>query len=348
MKIQRNIFSALAAVLLPAACGPLASVRELAEADLTPPTLLEVTAPAAGRLELGFDEPCTLDAKELRCEPPLELEPLADDSGSPPAPDTRVLLRTGEQHPGREYLLEAAAEDARGNRLTFLARFHGFNPRVPGLLLNEVTPRGSGSHPDLLELLVTADGDMGGLTLYQGTPHSWQDRLVFPSFPVSAGDFILVHFKPEGLPEELDETESRNVSGGLDACETAFDHWIREGSGGLSGNNGVLSLYARPGGPLLDGLLYSDRTSASDETWRGFGTAATLERAEELVRDGGWRIAGERVQPEDAVSPEGSSGTRSIGRSSAPVDTDGREDWHVVPTRGATFGAVNCDEVYTP
>ncbi len=339
MKIRRTFFT-LAAGLLYAACGPLEMLRELPEADVTPPALVEACAPDAGRILLSFDEECSLRPESIRCEPPLALTAAG-------GPGRQVLLSTGEQEPGGEYLLEAVAEDARGNSLSFLARVYGFNPRVPTLRINEFTPRGSERHPDLVELRVLAAGNMGGVTLYQGTPRNWEDRLVFPAFPVAEGDFLLVHFKPEGVPQEIDETGARDVSGGLDASDQAFDFWVREADG-LSSNNGVLSLCERPGGRILDGVLYSDRTSQSDETYRGFGTTAALERAEELAREGGWRITGEKVRPEDGVSPVGSSGTRSLCRSSDSADTDGREDWHIVPTRGATFGAPNSDEVYCP
>ena len=93
-------------------------------------------------------------------------------------------------------------------------------------------------------------------------------------------------------------------------------------------------------------MLYSNRTSQSDEGYRGFGSAEMETRAEEIVSAGGWKAAGPRVTPEDAVSPEGSTGTRSLCRSSVSMDTDQAEDWHIVPTRKATFGAENCDEVY--
>ena len=150
----------------------------------------------------------------------------------------------------------------------------------------------------------------------------------------------------------------------------AYDFWIPEGAG-ISGNNGVISCYDRPGGQILDGVPYSNRNSDSDEQYGGFGTRDSWERAQELVADGGWLIAGERVRPEDAVNPEGSTGTRSICRSAgaageagsgdtgsgdpdtvgtdtAAVDTDTAADWHVVPTRGFTFGEENSDEIYVP
>jgi hypothetical protein len=116
-------------------------------------------------------------------------------------------------------------------------------------------------------------------------------------------------------------------------------------------------------------VLYSNRTSDSDEKYGGFGTLDSWERAQELVADGGWIISGQQVRPEDAVSPEGSTGTRSLCRSGAsadsavsadsssadtaglttlPVDTDSAADWHIVPTLGFTFGEENSDEIYMP
>jgi hypothetical protein len=113
----------------------------------------------------------------------------------------------------------------------------------------------------------------------------------------------------------------------------------------------VISLYDRPGGAILDGVLYSNRTSDSDEKYGGFGTLDAWERARELAADCGWLISGDRVRPEDAVSPEGSTGTRSICRGSGvadSTDTDTAADWHIVPTLGFTFGEENSDEIYVP
>ena len=198
--------------------------------------------------------------------------------------------------PGLEYALEGEASDASGNTAAFLASFYGFNPNVPRLVINELITQGTTDHPDMLEIKVLSNGDMGGVTLYQGTPGSFDDRLVFPSFPVRQGEFIVVHFKPSGDGTEINETSDTASSGGVDACATAYDFWVAGGRG-ISGNNGVLSVYQRPGGNLVDGVLYSNRNSTSDEKYLGFGSAAMLARAEEVVRDGGWRISGEARQP---------------------------------------------------
>jgi hypothetical protein len=329
----------LSCLLVCASCGPVPDPRAVV-VDLRPPGILAVRTIGPREISLEFDEEARVAAAKVRISPGLAVAEVS-------APAARVLVRAEAQTPGRRYILEAEAEDARGNSCSFMADFYGFNPRVPRLLLNEFTPRGSGSHPDLAELKVLSDGDMGGLVLYEGTPGSFDDRLVFPSFEVRGGDFIIVHFKPSGDPSEVDETSDKAVSGGFDASETAFDFWAPGGQG-LGGNNGVLAVYERPGGALIDGVLYSNRTSQSDERYRGFGSEDMGVRAEELVRDGGWKIAAERVTPEDAFNPEGTTGTRSICRSSGSADTDCNRDWHIVPTRGASFGADNCDDVYVP
>ena len=322
-----------------AACGQV-SDRRPADADLRPPQLQAVLSTGPSQLSVQFDEEASLVPDKTSISPPLAVTEIT-------GPGRQIEIRGQTQSPGRLYTLEAEAEDAKGNRASFMADFYGYNGRVPGLLINEFTPQGSGNHPDLVELKALTAGNLGGMVLYQGTPASFDNRIVFPPLEVAEGAFVLVHWKPTGDPAEVNETQDMTASKGFDASDGAWDLWVADGKG-LSGNNGVLSLHDRPGGKCLDGVLYSNRTSQSDESYRGFGSAETLARAEELVQAGGWKPAGARVSPEDAVNPDGSTGTRSICRLSHPVDTNSSEDWHIVPTRKASFGAENSDEVYTP
>ena len=261
---------AAAWTLLLAACGPLADLREKLEPDLNPPALLGFKV-RQEQLELSFDEAPICALEDVHLPPPLELAGLNIE-------DARVLLSLAGQVPGQRYTVELTVADTRGNSLSLAVELYGYNPRCPRLLINEFTPRGSSTHPDLIELKVLVPGDMAGLTLHQGTPSSWDARLVFPAFAVQRGEFILVHCKPQGIPEELDETASKEQSGGLDASPGAYDFWLR-GASGMNGNNGVVSLFDRPGGLILDGVLYSNRSSSSDSQYRGFGSAESLERA---------------------------------------------------------------------
>ncbi len=336
MFVKRMFF--MLTTLLSASCGPLADFKEMIEPDVTPPALIAVRTLNEREIELSFSEKSACEPSEIHLEPELEILEITETGN-------KLILTVPTFTPGQKYTLTATVRDELGNSLSFMAVVYGYNPDTPLLVLNEFTTRGSTTHPDMVELKLLSDGNMGGITLYQGTPNNWQDRLIFPPFRVKTGDFILVHFKPSGIPEEIDETEAMDASGGLDASDQAYDFWIAEGKG-ISGNNGVLSVYDRPGGAIIDGVLYSNRTSDSDQLYRGFGMRKTLERAEELVLDGGWLISEDLVRPEDGVNPEDSTATRSICRDSISTDTDKRVDWHIVPTRGSTFGSDNSDEIY--
>ena len=332
-------FAVLCLALCAVSCSPVPDSRTR-DVDLLPPQVQSVQSLGPDEISITFDEDAGLCAEKTRIDPPLAV---ADVTGA----STHVILRGETQAPGRLYSLEAEARDAHGNSASFAAQFYGFNGRVPRLLINELTPRGSGNHPDLVELKVLSAGNMGGVVLFLGTPGSYDARIVFPPFDVEAGSFIVVHLKPTGGAEEVDETRNTTASKGFDASDAAFDFWLRD-SRGLGGNNGVLSLCDRPGGACLDGVLYSNRTIQSDERYGGFGSEEMRTRAEELVKLGAWKPSGARVTPEDGVNPEGSTGTRSLCRSSASRDNDRPEDWHVVPTRAATFGTDNSDEVFQP
>jgi len=320
-------------------CGPLPDSRPQ-EVDLLPPQVQSVRADGPEEIAVTFDEEAVLCEGKTRISPPLAVE---EEKGA----GTSVMIRSERQAPGRRYVLEAEARDGHGNTASFAAEFYGYNSRVPPLLINEFTPRGSGSHPDAVELKAFGAGNIGGVVLCLGSPGSYDARLVFPPLEVAVGSFIVVHLKPTGDPSEIDETVDPASSGGADASRWAWDFWMRDAPG-LPGNNGVLSLCDRPGGACLDAVLWSNRTAESDEQYGGFGSVQMRARAEELVSRGAWMPAGARVSPEDGVNPEGSTGTRSICRSSASADAAGPDDWHVVPTRKASFGSENSDEVYVP
>ena len=329
-----------AASLLTAAfsCGPLTGPGTKPPADLSPPLFTRITVKDAVTVEVQFDEEIIIGSESLIIRPELPIREINTAANI-------FRLSVEPQEPGREYDLEMVVEDLQHNSTNYLVSFYGFNPRVPAVIINEFITNGSSTHPDMVELKILSDGNLGGVVLYQGTPANYEDRLIFPVMELESGDFILVHFKPQNIPDEINETADCTVSGGLDAAETAYDFWVTGGTG-ISGNNGVLALYTNPAGVIMDGVLYSNRTSASDEKYRGFGSTKVMERALELAAAGGWVFSGEAVAPEDAVNPEGSTSTRSICRQAAGTDTNSREDWHIVPSRMSTFGKDNVDDVF--
>ena len=332
----------ISCLILPAlllGCGPFPDLRGIITGDITPPILLGADSQSARSAIIRFNEPVAPVEGSTTLEPTIQ--PLALSCTD----STVTLTFSHDLTPGVPYFIESTVEDKAGNRTKFITRFFGYNPRIPEVVINEFITQGSGSHPDIVELLVLEDGNLSGMCVTEGTAHHWSDRCILPATEVSSGDYVLVHFKPEGLPAEQNETSNPAASGGKDASPTAWDFWV-PGGNGLSGNNGVLSVYDKPEGRLLDGVLYSNRTSISDTKYRGFGSRDMMEKADELFSQGGWTASGEMIAPEDGVNPEESTSTRSICRSSSSIDTDSAADWHIVPTRGSTFGETNSDEVY--
>jgi hypothetical protein len=296
---------------------------------------------SAHKLAVFFDKSCSLIQETVLITPQLALSDT--DHG-----EKEITFTFSQpQTVGKEYMLEASVEDKHGNSMSFITRFYGFNPSIPTLCINEFITQGSKNHPDMVELYLLSDGNMAGITIFEGTQEDWDHMFVFPGMEVHEGDYILVHFKPEGIEEEKNEVSRKDISGGKDASDSAYDLWI-EGGSGLSGNNGVITVYNSPKGALLDGVLYSNRTSESDENYRGFGTKKVMLRADYLAETEGWHVEGEQIAPEDAINPEDSTSTRSMCRDSSSTDTDSAEDWHIVPTSTSTFGLENSDAVYMP
>ncbi len=332
----------LALSLIPLnACGPLVDGAALLDEDIYPPVFYDALSASPTSVQIRLSEQGHLEEASLSVAPALSLKEVEDGK------ETITLHFEEEMEPGRSYALSARIADTAGNTLTFITELYGFNPRVPELLLNEITTQGSSSNPDKVELLVLTAGNTAGVTLFEGTRDYWTHKKILPPVEVRPGDYIVVHCKPEGRPDEVDETEDPFSCNAEEAVDGAWDFWIAGGSG-LSGNNGVISIYSSARGTPIDGFLYSNRTSSSDERYRGFGSNRALERADQLAAQEEWQIAGRAAAPEDAVNPEDSTATRSMCRSPGAEDTDTAADWHIVPTRGSSFGTVNTTEVYQP
>lgn len=322
-------------------CAPLPPIPFVTDADVEPPVITSLSLAGPLELQVSFDEPVDLVSGPLASRDVKIADTRAAQNGSLAFIFERPPCPQGEHH------VEAQVADAAGNHLRFVAHFHGLNALLPAMIINEFTTQGSGNHPDLVEIRILSDGNLAGACLFEGTPENWDQRFVFPSVDVVAGDYVVVHFKPDGTAEEVDELTAPDASGGKDASPEAWDFWL-EGGTGLSGNNGVISLCENPLGGYLDAVLYSNRTSDSDERYRGFGRRDVMERADALSAAGAWRAAGDTIAPEDAINPDPSTSTRSMARSSSGRDTDTASDWHITPTRGITPGETNTDEVYVP
>ncbi|MCF6334840.1 MAG: hypothetical protein L3J12_03775 [Spirochaetales bacterium] len=320
-------------------CVPLEDYRKIIEKDIQPPAFISMGTEDSKTLILQFSEDISV------LENHILIEPLAEILSVTTQQNILKITFKNPMEPGKLFKIEITVEDLSGNSLGILSDFYGFNSNLPGIIINEFTTQGSSTNPDKVELRVLSPGNTAGLSLFEGIDTNWAQRKIIPPIEVEEGDYLVIHFKPSGTAEEVDETILKTSSGGLNVTPEAWDLWV-EGGTGLSGNNGTITLFTNPGGTLIDGVLYSNRTSVSDEKYRGFGSLSVMIRADRLSELRGWISTGDFIAPEDAIDPEDSTATRSMCRSLLFTDTDSSPDWHIVPTSGSSFGSNNSDEEY--
>ena len=322
-----------------AGCSAVPELPNIMGGDWTAPILTGVVARSTAVVALEFDKTVTLKRAFITPERQVVSSEWDDD-------ELRLYM-DAPLKPGSEYWIDAIVEDASGNMSSIVVSVYGLNEELPRILINEFVCKGSSTRPDWVELRVLEAGNLGGMTLYEGSPGTWDSRFVFPDVSVETDDYIIVHFKPEGIPDEINETTRRDESGGRDSHPEAWDFWV-EGGDGIANSTGALSLTTYPGGPIVDAVLYSTRRYDPDSPLRGFGLASQLRMFEEIVEAGAWKIAGTTVIPEDGINPDKSTATRSINRGSDARDTDTALDWHIGPTRSASPGYANTAEVHQP
>ena len=179
------------ALLICLGCEPVGHALE-EEVDLLPPVFQGIAATGPNTVAVHFDEPVTVAADAVRIEPPLTVREVGAGSGAGAGAgdsdgEPVVVVVTTEQPfaAGKRYTLHTTAHDERGNSTTFVAGFWGFNPRPPALVINEFTPQGNKRRRDAIELYVTAGGNLGGVTLYDGVAGDYRDHVVLPVVEVA-------------------------------------------------------------------------------------------------------------------------------------------------------------------
>jgi len=310
------------AISLVVGCGGAPQWPQMYNGDWDPMVLERVAVTAAHRVSFAFNKPVFIN--EARFDPPVTLAESYWEEGILHLV-TEELLEAGE-----EYWLDAIIRDDAGNLASMLVNFYGLNENMPELLINEFVARGSGNNPDFVELRMMSSGNLGGITVYNGSPSQWTSRVVLPTEEVAAGDLIVIHFR-EGR---------REIPGVLNIH-------VPDGTG-LPTTSGGITVTAFPDGPLLNAVLWSDRTYDPASDRRGFGTAAQLRIFEEVVALGGWSVRGDYVVPDDGIDPDGHTATRSINRYNDGRNTDSPADWYIVATSEASPGQQNSVILHKP
>ncbi|WP_144082882.1 hypothetical protein [Salinispira pacifica] len=317
--------------------------------DLQPPVYTGLEQPGRGSLILKFNEHIKFDSDDFAACGGFEI------SGIEQADQTSLLLAlNGDDLPGEELTLEGRVRDDTGNELWFLLPFYSVNINPAQLILSEFITEHSSSRYEKAEIVVLREGNLGGITVYNGAAGDHKSCLRFQDQEVEQGEYLIVHFRSDGLAGETDEYgEDRILAGNSATAPNAIadvrDFWT-EGDQGLSDTNGALSIYASPapGAEILDAVLYSNRSYEEGQDYGSFGTSYTQRVMNELAGAGAWVYSGDQIIPEDCLRSEDSTSTRSICRDLEFNDTNGKNDWHIVPTSCSSFGHENCQDVYEP
>jgi hypothetical protein len=329
--------------LLSSACVPEPVADLFAAGDLRPPAVSTWGPTGSLELTVRFDEAIAKVMPGCAASPgPAVVSARVSDDGL-----GMVVELDAAQVPGAAYAVSAVVADAAGNLSSFVLPYWGYNPNPPQLLINELLTEGTATHPDALEFFVVTGGECAGLSFFVGLAGDNDLRFVFPVLEVEAGDFIILHLKPQGLETEINESADMAASGGLDASADAWDLWYAVGDGSLSGANGALCICTSPNGAIIDAVVYSERTLDSDSKYGGFGSTTLQRRVLAMVEAGAWD-AGDPPDPARCAPSGASTSTRTICRSSGSDDTNSGTDWHIVPTKGATLGHPNLDTVHEP
>lgn len=235
--------------------------------DVRPPVLVAVNQVDSGLLELDFNEDVAMVADSFVFQPKgVQMNPAVEGNRIQVAFSPRL-------DPGTACTLSGEAEDRAGNRLKFLISFAGYNEHPAKLRLNEVQPGKNSSvsnpHRDYIEFFVLENGNLGGVTVeWASSVKSY--RYQFPAADVRAGECVVLHCAPEGIPAERDETgPDCGLSGGIDASLSGRDFWTS--AGGLPDSTGVIAVRTREKDPVCDGLFYADTDKAGALESKAFG-----------------------------------------------------------------------------
>lgn len=326
-------------------CDPMGEIRKMDLGDITPPILNSHVVQDLGIVTLEFDEEVSLQAGSLRlnsCDEQIGVHPLAADESF----SRQICLQIdGQSLPGKQYSLELVVEDKHQNSLSIVMPFYGPNPQAAQLLINEILTSISSKNRDTLELWAQRGGNIGGITIFWGLPGDFDYAWSLPALEIQAGDYLLIHCKPENLPEEIMELSDILASGGKNSSPLARDFWLFDAPG-LPDSSGIISLADNPLGKIRDAVFYSDKITISGKDYRSFGTKKLLDRAEILQGSNVWKVSGELIMVEDAAQTGSLTATRSINRRADHGDTDSAADWHVVPSGQTSLGSANNDEIY--
>ena len=295
--------------------------------DFASPVLLETRIQSTQTIDFVFSEALSKFSAELKEKKTGEV---LDSRFVMREEDGRFMvslqLEEGTKA-GEGYELHARIFDVAGNSCDILFEFSGFNDRIPQVIINEIQTEYSKPKAEFIELYCQTSGNIGGMYLYNAGDGEAL-AYTFPAVEVSAGEYIVLHYR--SLPEEdiVDELFALDESGGTYSHPEARDFWVAENKARLPKSD-VILLKSSFMGEIIDAVMYSE---SGKTEWK----TDALKAAARAAVEAGFYASD---LPADLPCSDGLTATRTLSRQS-----DGT--WFVTKTSGATPGYENCTVPY--
>ena len=337
-------FTALYLAVVFVSCKITPEGVDVSTGDFTAPELLEFTALSANEIAVSFSEEVRITDGHITTEPDGSVFETTHSSNELAAVQKLTLAQN--MTAGEKYRFSGIAEDGKGNSLSFSVGFSGYNSHVPLLVLSEIrSENDSTKKTEFIELYVVNGGNLAGVTVFSASDGN--DCIYeFPSCEVSAGEYIVLHYRK--LEDScVDETGSNLALSGGSAATAARDFLVNNTTARISKSD-VILLRERAGGNLLDAVLYSESTKTA---WKN---DVIRKAAEEAVANGLW-AEGSVVSA--ATVSDGVTPTRTLSRQNIPAiaaaqsysgSFNGKAMWLVTKTSSASPGAPNLSVPHLP
>ncbi len=233
---------------------------------------------------------------------------------------------------GCTYIVRGTVTDTNNNSLTFASLFTGYNDNVPELILSEVQTKYSNPKAEFVEIYTKTGGNLSGVCIFSAKDGA-QGRYTFPAVEVSAGEYIVVHFRNMEAGIVNETGTDLNLSGGA-YSSSSRDLWLENTGTRIGDKTDVVLLEKTADGEVIDAVAFAD---SSLDDWPKEIYEESLKRA---VKAGLW--PGSSIK--DAANGDKLSATRTISRQSfsSPADKD---SWLVTATNTASPGMPNSDKI---
>lgn len=305
--------------------------------DITPPTLISLNVVSSNSIKVVFNENVIFKESSFVSRENSVINDVIS------APNSANITFMDNFIPGMEYCSEFRFEDTNGNSISFIAKYYGFNPSPPELVINEFICKGTKTNPDKVEIYIKKGGNMAGITLFNGVSENYDTMFIFPSMKVNSGEYIVIRSTSEIYKSEYIEKDDLNFNNDKKFIDGVRD--IRTDNFSLSSANGVISIYSDPFGEIIDAVIYSKNLNDFEKSYRNFGLKKTVERVDTIAEQNQWQGISYLIFPEDTINSNRSTTTRSLNRLNF-IDKNSRTDWYMVPTGKSSFGYENSKEVY--